>query len=158
MPDDRAFEELWAAEFASVTWTAYLIVGRWDDATDIAAEAFTRTYQHWRRVARYERPSAWVHRAATNLAISATRRARPPLPAEDRIVPPPEIADPVLTEALGRLTPAQRAVIALRFYLDWSVEDVAKALRKRPGTVTALTHQGMERLRHELLAEDPRDE
>ena len=157
MADDRPFEELWRAEFASVTWTAYLIVGRWDEATDIAAEAFTRTYQHWRRVAHYDRPSAWVHRTATNLAISATRKARPPLPAEDQVVPPPEIADPALTEALARLTPSQRAVIALRFYLDWSVEDVAKTLRKRPGTVTALTHQGMMRLR-ELLVEEPLDE
>ena len=157
MPDDRAFEDLWAAEFASVAWTAYLIVGRWEDATDIAAEAFTRAYQHWRRVAHYERPSAWVHRTATNLAISATRKGRHQPPSEDRVVPPPEIADPALTEALGRLTPSQRAVIALRFYLDWSVEDVAKTLRKRPGTVTALTHQGMTRLR-ELLVEEPLDD
>jgi RNA polymerase sigma-70 factor (ECF subfamily) len=153
MPDDRAFEELWRAEFASVTWTAYLIVGRWDDATDIAQEAFTRTYQHWGRVARYERPSAMVHRIATNLALSATRRARPALPVEHRVVPPPEVPDPALTEAMRRLTPAQRAVITLRFYLDWSVDDVAKALHKRPGTVTALTHQGMERLRSELVKE-----
>ena len=44
-------------------------------------------------------------------------------------------------------------MIALRFYLDWSVNDVAQALGKRPGTVTALTHQGMERLRS-LLQEE----
>jgi DNA-directed RNA polymerase specialized sigma24 family protein len=62
-----------------------------------------------------------------------------------------------LTEALARLSPAQRAAIVLRYYLDWSVEDTAKALRKRPGTVTALTHQGMTRLR-ELLVEEPLDE
>jgi RNA polymerase sigma factor (sigma-70 family) len=157
MPDDRAFEELWAAEYPSVAWTAYLIVGRWDDAIDIASEAFTRTYQHWRRVSRYERPSAWVHRAATNLALSATRKRHPTPAREERIVDAPELPDPELAEALARLSPAQRAAIVLRFYLDWSVEDTARALRKRPGTVTALTHQGMTRLR-ELLVEESLDD
>jgi RNA polymerase sigma factor (sigma-70 family) len=157
MPDDRAFEELWAAEYVSVAWTAYLIVGRWDDAIDIASEAFTRTYQHWRRISNYERPSAWVHRAATNLALSATRKRHLTPPTETRVVEPPELPDPELAEALARISPAQRAAIVLRFYLDWSVEDTAKALRKRPGTVTALTHQGMTRLR-ELLVEAPLDD
>jgi RNA polymerase sigma factor (sigma-70 family) len=157
MPDDRAFEELWAAEYPSVAWTAYLIVGRWDEAVDIASEAFTRTYQHWRRVSRYERPSAWVHRTATNLAISTTRKTRPAPATEEPFAPSPETPDPALSNALLRLTPAQRAAIVLRYYLDWSVEDTAKALRKRPGTVTALTHQGMTRLR-ELLVEEPLDD
>lgn len=157
MPDDRAFEELWAAEYPSVAWTAFLIVGRWDEAADIASEAFTRTYQHWRRVSGYERPSAWVHRTATNLALSAARKSRPRSPVEERIVQPPELPDPALTKALEHLSPAQRAAIVLRYYLDWSVDDVARTLRKRPGTVTALTHQGMTRLR-ELLVEEPLDD
>jgi RNA polymerase sigma factor (sigma-70 family) len=158
MPDDRAFEELWAAEYASVAWTAYLIVGQWDEATDIASEAFTRTYQHWRRVSRYERPSGWVHRTATNLALSATRKSPRSRPvANDDVVPAPEAPDQALTEALACLTPAQRTAIVLRYYLDWSVEDTANALRKRPGTVTALTHQGMTRLR-ELLVEESLDD
>ena len=157
MPDDRAFEELWATEYPSVAWTAYLIVVRWEDAIDIASEAFTRAYQHWRRISRYERPSAWVHRAATNLALSATRKRRSTLATEEGVVDPPELPDPELAGALARLSPAQRAAIVLRFYVDWSVEDTAKALRKRPGTVTALTHQGMTRLR-ELLVEEPLDD
>ena len=51
------------------------------------------------------------------------------------------------------ITPQQRAVIALRFYLDWSIEDVATALNKRPGTVRALTAQGVKRLRDALTKE-----
>jgi DNA-directed RNA polymerase specialized sigma24 family protein len=49
-----------------------------------------------------------------------------------------------------RLTSAQRAAIVLRFYLDLSIEDTATALHKRPGTVRALTAQGIARLRGEL--------
>ena len=52
--------------------------------------------------------------------------------------------------ALASLAPAQRAAVVLRFYLDMSIEDTAKALRKRPGTVRALTAQGIARLRDRL--------
>jgi RNA polymerase sigma-70 factor (ECF subfamily) len=67
----------------------------------------------------------------------------------------PDIPDAELMDALTILTPAQRAVVALRFYLDWTVEDVAQALGKRPGTIRALTHQGIERLRSQLKEEQP---
>jgi DNA-directed RNA polymerase specialized sigma24 family protein len=48
----------------------------------------------------------------------------------------------------------------LRFYADRSIEDVAEALGKRPGTIRALTSQGVARLRtllHEEF-EEVRDE
>ena len=38
-------------------------------------------------------------------------------------------------------------MIVLRFYLDLSVNDAADMLGKRPGTVRALTAQGIARLR-----------
>ncbi len=47
----------------------------------------------------------------------------------------------------GGLTPAQPAVILLRYYLDWSAIETAKAVGKNPATVRVLTHQGIERLR-----------
>src|SRR4029079_12753434 len=59
-------------------------------------------------------------------------------------------ADPALAQALRRLSPAQRAAIVSRFYLDLSVDDSAQILGKRPGTVRALTAQGVARLREEL--------
>jgi RNA polymerase sigma-70 factor, ECF subfamily len=149
------FEALWVSHYGSVVRTALVVVGNVEDAKDVAQEAFARAYQHWGRVRRLDRPESWVHRVATNLAISLARRRRPPL---DRVVvvEGPEPPDDRLAQLLRGLTPAQRAVVALRFYLDWSVEDVAKALGKRPGTVTALTHQAMRHLR-ERLTEDSRD-
>jgi DNA-directed RNA polymerase specialized sigma24 family protein len=38
----------------------------------------------------------------------------------------------------------------LRFYLDRSVDETAEILSKAPGTVKALTFQGLSRLRDEL--------
>ncbi len=150
------FEALWRTHFRRVARTAFLVTGDAQEAMDVAQEAFVRGLQHWRTVSKLERPEAWIHRVATNLAISEKRRRRPrPLVAEQVLLPsdPP---DDELARALRSLTPAQRAVIAMRFYLDWPVDEVARALRKRPGTVRALTHQGMERLR-EILSKERRD-
>jgi DNA-directed RNA polymerase specialized sigma24 family protein len=69
-------------------------------------------------------------------------------------VPFPEVSDPELIRALLDLTHRQRSVVVLRFFLDWSVADVAEALGNKPGTVRALTAQGMERLRRVLRREE----
>ena len=150
MPSDD-FEELWRDHFRSVTRTAYLITGDAQEAHDCAQEAFARALQRWSKVGGMEKPEGWVHRVAMNLAISSARRRRFPWRIETpTVAPAPEPPDDGLRRALLRLTPAQRAVIALRFYLDWSVQDVAEALGKAPGTVRALTHQAMQRLRESL--------
>ena len=41
-------------------------------------------------------------------------------------------------------------MIVLRFYLDQSVETTSELLGKRPGTIRALTSQGIARLRDDL--------
>lgn len=156
--DDEVFVALWRGQFKAVARTATAITGSSEDGVELAQEAFARAYQHWRKVSRMERPDAWVHKVAANLAISQQRRNRiRPAATKEQSVQNPEPADEQLLASLRALSPAQRAVICLRFYLDWSVDDVAEALRKRPGTVRALTHQGMQRLRADLTKES-RDE
>lgn len=154
---DEAFEVLWRQHFAAVARVASGVTASAEDGADVAQEAFARAYQHWAKVSRLERPDAWVHRVAINLAISRLRRARrgagfSRLPAIEQ----PDLPDEGLLRALSTLTPAQRAVVVLRFYLDLSVEEVAQSLEKKPGTVRALTHQGVERLRA-ALAKEPSD-
>jgi RNA polymerase sigma-70 factor, ECF subfamily len=166
LSDDRvtdqrqAFEELWRREYPRVLRTVYLVTGDIQEAADVTQEAFIRAYERAGTVLSLDKPGAWVQRVAINLAISWRRqrrrehRAPTPLPLISEL----EVPDPELMAALQALSPGQRAVIALRFYADQSVEDVARALRKRPGTVKALTHQAVSRLR-ELLREvdhDPR--
>jgi RNA polymerase sigma-70 factor (ECF subfamily) len=154
----RAFEELWRKEYARVLRTAYLITGDVQEAADVTQEAFARAYERGRSVLGMERPDAWLQRVATNLAISwrrqMRRRRNQQAPVGERF----ELGgpDPDLMAALRLLSPAQRAVIALRFFADQSVDQAARALHKRPGTVKALTSQAVHRLR-EILGEVDRD-
>jgi RNA polymerase sigma-70 factor (sigma-E family) len=160
-PDDE-FERLCRAQYAKVVRTAYWMTGDREEALDLAQEALTRARERWRTVATMDRPDAWVQRVVVNLALSARRRRRliPRLLSHrlETSVSGPEAPDPQLRGALLSLTPAQRAVIVLRFYADRSVAEVADDLGKRPGTVRALTSQGLGRLRELLSVEEVDDE
>ncbi len=162
MTDERleAFEALCRVEYPRIVRTAYLITGDREEAVDLAQEAFARAYERWKTVSGLDRPGAWLQRVVGNLAISWRRkqrlRSRVPLPP-DEVIEAASERDVELLEALDSLTPAQRAAIVLRFYADQPVDGVAKALGKAPGTVRALTSQGLARLR-EFLGQEETDE
>lgn len=146
----EAFEKLCRDEFSALVRTAYLMTGDREEALDLAQEALARAYQRWNEVSRLDRPGAWLQRVVANLAITWRRRQR----ARARRLfhspsqyDPPVTPDPELMSALRALSPAQRAAIVLRYYADYSVEEVARTLGKRPGTVRALVSQGLARLR-----------
>lgn len=159
MTSDRreAFERLCRVEYAAVVRTAWLVTGDREEAADVAQETFVRAYERWRQVSVMDRPGAWLQRVAANLAISWRRRQHVRSSARARLTagateraPESDVLDEELLRALDLLTPAQRAVIVLRYFADQSVDDVARALGKRPGTVRALTSQGLGRLRQAL--------
>ena len=156
----EAFDRLCRTEYAGVVRTAYLITGDREEAIDLAQEAFARAYERWKTVSKLDRPAAWLQRVVGNLAISWRRkqrvRSRVPLPSE-QVVENASERDLELMDALDSLTPSQRAAIVLRYYADQPVDGVAKALGKAPGTVRALTAQGLARLR-EFLGQEEIDE
>ncbi len=154
---DVEFEGFYTAHRADVFRTAYLITADREEARDLTQETFVRAFQHWRELSGHERPGAWLQTVVARLAISWRRRqalrfklgiGRGDTASEEMT----QVEEPAVLQALRRLTLAQRTVVVLRFYADRSVEDVAHALGKRPGTVKALTAQALDRLRPELQA------
>lgn len=63
------------------------------------------------------------------------------------------IADEELQRALDRLSPDQREVILLRFFVGFDVSDIAPIVGKKPGAVRALQRRAMRRL-EKILGED----
>ena len=156
--DDRENDEFGAfyeAHRREVFRTAYPIAGDREEARDLTQEALVRAFGRWSEVSHHEQPGAWLLTVVARLAISWRRRQA----IRSKRTPPSTSAveddisyEPAVLEALRRLTPAQRAVVVLGFFADRSVEDVATALGKRPGTVKALTSQALDRLRPLLEA------
>jgi RNA polymerase sigma factor (sigma-70 family) len=146
-------------EYARLLGMLTLYTSDRDLAAELAQEALARACLHWRRVQHMDAPGAWLYRVALNLANSAfarrraERRARADAALLVSATRPagPDLDDVVtLRQALVGLAPRQRAAVVLRYYADLPVDDVASLMRCRPGTVRALTHQGLQRLRAEL--------
>ena len=118
-------------------------------AEDIAAEALTRAYVHWRRLRDDEHRRAWVARVATNLGIDHLRRTAPRLleaEAEASTDTGAELRI-VLSDALRRLPKRQREVVALRLLVDLPELEVARLLGVSAGTVKQHLTRGVSALR-----------
>jgi RNA polymerase sigma-70 factor (ECF subfamily) len=124
-------------EFPSVLRTVYLILRDRGRAEDIAQDAFTQLYTHWRKVSRYERPDAWVRRIAIRMAVRQQRRDRLRTVLERTAVEPAfdRSTDVDLAAAMKDLSPTQRAVIVLYYYEDRPTAEIVEILGMSQSTV-----------------------
>lgn len=126
------------------------------EATD---EAMARAYERWAKVSSFANPEGWVYRTGLNWARSWLRRRKRGRP-KDALVAVPEVfndtsRDLDLAIALRHLNDDQRAVVVLRFYRDWSVEQTATALGIAPGTVKSRLSRAMTELHRSLDQPNP---
>jgi RNA polymerase sigma factor (sigma-70 family) len=109
-----------------------------DDAQDVVAEVFVRAMKStkWARV---EHPRAYLFRMVLNEArmryrSTMRRRARERRAAGPMVTHAPEVRPEVL-EAIGSLSPRQRAVIVLTYWDDLAPAEVARRLGISDGAV-----------------------
>lgn len=146
---DAAFSETYAREHDRLVRALAVTLGDADLAAEAIDEAFARAYARWRTVGAYAEPSAWLYRVALNWAISRLRRRRFRADASvpEGVAADPEPTDPALWAAVGALPVEQRAVIALRFGLDWPLERIADAVGAPVGTIKSRLSRGVAALR-----------
>lgn len=152
-------EQLYRDAGHQLLLAAYALTGNVGDAQDAVQEAFIRAFQHPTRVVNADNPVAWMRTVTLNVARSRyrrhsrlgvlLRRVRPP----DETVPglaPDRVA--VLT-AIQKLPDGQREAIALHYFADMTVEDIAGVLKTPAGTIKSR----LSRARHalaELLSDE----
>jgi RNA polymerase sigma-70 factor (sigma-E family) len=153
---DEAFVAYVAARRRHLLATAYLMCGDWGRAEDLVQTALVKLYQVWPRVRRKDRVEAYVRTILLRSFIDAKRRAWNRERSVDQVPdrPAPEASgledrDEIVT-ALATLPPRQRATIALRFWLELSVEETAAELGVSPGTVKSQTAKALASLRDRL--------
>jgi RNA polymerase sigma factor (sigma-70 family) len=171
----HAFDSVLAAARAGADWaweriyadlagpvTGYLRVHGAAEAEDLAGEVFLQLVRDLPRFAPGgEDPErdfrAWVftivHRRLLDERRRRARKPTAPLP-ESLDVPGGDVADDAATqidrwrvmEILAELPPDQRSVLLLRILGDMTIEEIAKAIGKRPGAVKALQRRGLKRV------------
>jgi RNA polymerase sigma factor (sigma-70 family) len=124
------YSSFFRAEFTHVVRTSYLIVHDRQRAEDVAQEAFIQLLAHWNKVIRYDRPEAWVRRVAIRIASRAARRERLRPALEEASGPPPLFTpqDVDLLNAVKQLPTQQRAAVALFYFEDRPLPEVANIL------------------------------
>lgn len=142
--DRNAFEELVDRHQEAVFNVALRMVGRYEDAQDIAQTVFLKSYQNLAGYDGQHKFFSWIYRMTINEALNFKARRRASEPLSESIVadtPTPEdsYAASQLTnsvdKALAALTPEYRAVVVLRHFEDLSYQEIAVTLRIPEKTV-----------------------
>ncbi|NUO55749.1 MAG: SigE family RNA polymerase sigma factor [Hamadaea sp.] len=151
--DEEEFHAYVSARMDRWRRTAYLLCRDWHLADDLISVMIGKIYRHWREVARADNPDAYAQTVMTRTWLDERRRPWRRERATD-VLPDlaTEAADRVadrdsLDRLLATLAPRQRAVLVLRFYLDYSVEETAAILGISVGTVKSQTSRGLTTLR-----------
>jgi RNA polymerase sigma factor (sigma-70 family) len=154
------------AHYGRLVGLAELVVADHASAEEIVQDAFARTWERWERDGKTEDPGGYLWVTALNLSRGRLRRRR----VRERHLPDlahamtvaasavPEPDDPVvrserrrsLLAAMDALSSRQREVVALRFYLDLTVPEIAAALSLREGTVKSHLHRAMTAMAQQL--------
>lgn len=152
-------------EYRRVFGALVLYTGERALAEELTQEAFARACRDWRKVSRLDRPGAWVHRVAMNLARSRFRRRGSRRRAEARMRSaaaehpiPPTAESLAVRDGVASLPDDERAVIVMRYFADLSVADTADVLGVPVGTVKTRTRRALATLRSFGLGVEQPDE
>lgn len=160
-----AFRQLADRHLESSYRLALVIMGQPADAQDATQEAFILAWRKWGTLRDPAKFEYWFDRILVNTCRSRLRSASrwqtrdlsDDLPLTARESYGEVIEREVLFQAMRRLSPDHRVVVALRFYRDLTVEEIAQRTGARPGTVKSRLHHALRQLR-ELIADSGDDE
>jgi RNA polymerase sigma-70 factor (ECF subfamily) len=148
----EAFEQLFRSHWPRAYRAALLVVGDAAAAEDIAQESFLAAVRALDRFDRRRPFGPWLHRIVVNRAIDwararALRRETfgdgPEPAAAERDEP---VHAQSLAAGLALLQPEQRAVIVLRYLLEYTPGEIARLLDLPRGTVNSRLRRGLDRL------------
>jgi RNA polymerase sigma-70 factor (sigma-E family) len=159
---EHEFVDYVAARSATLGRTAHLLCGDWHRAEDLVQAVCVRLYAVWPRLRKRDSVDAYVRKMLVRAYLRERRR---PWRREHTTAEPPEVAISagyggvetrmVLLAALAALPPRQRAVVVLRYWEDYSLQDAAAALGCSVGTVKSQAARGLATLRRYLDHDPP---
>lgn len=163
--DRAAFGKLVSRYRDAVCGVAYHYLGSFDDAQDVAQEAFVHAYLHLRLLREPSRFGRWLRRITVNACKDALRRrsATTPTTGSDEDLMLGQRAETataedgrtatriVVREALGRLTEPLRLTVTLCCIDGYSHAEVAEFLEIPVNTVRSRLRRAKAQLREEMM-------
>ena len=158
-----AFEAFAEQHLPDAYRLASAVLGNPAEAEDAVHDAFLAAWRKWDTLRDRDALSRWFDAIVVNTCRNMLRRRRPGRPdASIFEIPIASARDGIssiaerdaIEEALGSLNPDQRIVVALRFYRDYTIEDIAVRTGAPVGTVKSRLHHALQKLERQLQAAD----
>ena len=157
---EALFREHWPRAYRA----AYLVVHDAAAAEDIAQEAFLAALRALDRFDRRRPFGPWLHRIVVNRAIDWARAralraevgderalaATPAVPEGEN----PQAPSTGVVQALASLSPEHRAVIVLRYLMDYTPGEIGELLDLPRGTVNSRLRRGLDALAGRISVEE----
>jgi len=168
--DEEAFDELVRKHQQRAFHIAYQIVRSYEDANEVAQDAFVKVYQHLAEFRGESAFTTWLYQIVANLARNRVRYNQrrhkddsvsldldegedgpPRLQLADPSVTPDKLAAAaeharVIQQAMGQLSEGHREVLVLRVVQDLSYEEIARVLECSLGTIKSRIARAREEL------------
>jgi RNA polymerase sigma-70 factor (ECF subfamily) len=148
--DEAELEQLYRERYVGYRNALATITGSTDSAGDAVNEGFARALRS-RAAFRGGSLAAWVWRIVVNAAHEQRRHdRRAALNGSFDPTPLHPERHPEVAEAIKLLPPRRRLVVFLRYFADFSYEEIAEALEISTGTVAATLSEARAALREPL--------
>lgn len=146
--DAGAFTTLVRRHERSLYAMAYAITRSQWDAADAVQDALADAYAHIGGLRDPARFGAWVSRITANECNNVLRKRARMVPMEEPPEPQAFVWDGPeagldLMRAVQELSPDHREVVALRYFRDLKVADIAEVLGCPPGTVKSRLNRAL---------------
>lgn len=155
----ESIEGLYRSSYSSFRGGVASLLGSHEAARDVVQEAFAQALRDRKQFRGDGSLAAWVWRIAYRLALRSRRQARTLSQLEELVeaasLPEPE-RDPLLAEALQRLSARRRLIVFLRYFAELSYAEIASLCEISEGTVAATLAQAHAALREDLYPEEAR--
>lgn len=171
--DEEAWAKLHRDYFPRLWSTVNRIVNNPSLSDDVMQQVFIKAYREIGHFTGQAQVGTWLYRIAVNQALDTVRKQTrlsrwlsffSPVAEEEGVALVPEVAVAPesssgleradlarqIENAMDELSPEHRAVVQLRLVDDCSLEETAKLLRCKEGTVNSRLHYACERLRAKL--------
>ena len=154
-------ETLFRAHWPRAYRAAFLIVHDHAAAEDIAQEAFVQAIRRLDRFDRRRRFAPWLGAIVANRAIdwlrarTARRESGQEPPETAAADPPPGAYSEEVLTALAELSPEHRAVVVMRYVLEYTPGEISQALDLPRGTVNSRLRRGLDALESRLEKAEP---
>lgn len=159
--DHSAFEALMVGRVDRLFTVARLVLRDVELAQDAVQETLIRTWQQLPRLREADKFDAWVHRLLINSCADQSRSRRRTLRRIHLTRVEPSASDnssntadrDQLERGFRRLKPEHRVAMILRYYADYSAEEIAEILGIPIGTAKSRIHYATEAMRAALEAD-----